>query len=102
MQIRGIMKRKARLWVGVTLLILIAFNYLVIGIPLYKRMNLLDSRIKAMIKNSEDNYIVNILKKEEIDTDRKIVILNCSAASAAIIVISWLAYGFIIYRKRGG
>lgn len=106
------MKRNARAWVGVTLLLVIIFNYLVIGVPLYKRMGSLESKIKIMmikqvksgeiLKNSEDNYIIDILKKETIALDRKIVILNCVAVSAAIVIMSWVIFGLIVYRKERG
>lgn len=103
------MNRKARLWIGVTLLTIIVFNYAVIGLPLHKKMASLDNRIKAMmikqvksgqiLKDSEDNYIMDILKKEAIAVDRKMVILNCVAVSVIIIIASWMAFGMIITRE---
>lgn len=102
------MSRKARIWIGATLLAIVIFNYAAIGIPLYNKMASLESRIKVMmikqvksgevLKNSEDNYIIDVLKKETINLDRKIVILNCVVVSVIIIIISWIAFGLIVSR----
>ena len=93
------MKRKTRLWIGVTLLVVVLFNYLSLGIPLYKRMNSLDEKVKIFTKNSEDAFIINVLKKEAISIDKKIVILNCVAVSVVIIITSWLIFGLIVRRE---
>jgi hypothetical protein len=103
------MTRKARLWAGATLLIIMAINYAAIGVPLYRMMASLESRINIMVirqvksgevlKNSEDNYIIDVLKREAINLHKKIVILNCVAVSVTVIVISWMAFGFFISRE---
>lgn len=92
------MSRKARIWIGATLLAIILFNYLSIGVPLYKRMNSLDKKVKIFTKHSEDTYVVDVLKREMITIDKKIVILNCVAVSTAIIIVSWMAFGLIVNR----
>jgi len=92
------MSRKARIWTGVTLLAIILFNYLVIGVPLYKRMNSLDNKVKVFTKHSEDTYVIDVLKREMITIDKKLVVLNCVAASAAIIIMSWIIFGLVINR----
>ena len=93
------MSRKARVWIGVTLLVIILFNYLSIGIPLYKRMGSLDNKVKIFTKHSEDTYIVDVLKREMITIDKKIVILNCVAVSVAIIIVSWMIFSLAIHRQ---
>ena len=92
------MTRKARIWIGVTLLTIILFNYLSIGIPLYRRMNSLDNKVKVFTKHSEDTYIVDVLKREMITIDKKIVILNSVAVSTAIIIFSWIIFCLAINR----
>ena len=92
------MSRKARVWIGVTLLAIVLFNYLAIGIPLYKRMNSLDNKVRVFTKHSEDTYIIDVLKREMVAIDKKIVILNCVAVSAAIIIVSWMMFGLAIHR----
>lgn len=104
-----VMTRKARIWIGTTLLAIIIFNYAAIGVPLYRRMASLEAKIKVMmikqvksgqvLSNSEDNYIIDVLKKETINLDRKIVILNCVTVSVIIIIISWMVFGLIVYRE---
>ena len=93
------MSRKARVWIGVTLLAIILFNYLAIGVPLYRRMGSLGNKIRIFTKSSEDAYIIGVLKKETISIDKKIVILNCAAASLAIIVVSWLIFALAVHRE---
>ena len=92
------MSRKARIWVGVTLLTIIIFNYLSLGLPLYMRMGSLNDKVKVFTKHSEDTYIVDVLKREIITIDKKIVILNCVAVSTAIIIMSWIIFGLAIKR----
>lgn len=105
------MSQKARLWIGSTILAVMIFNYAVIGIPLYRRMDSLRKNIKVMMikelkkgrisNDSEGAYIIDILKKESVAVDRKIIMLNRVAVSAAIIVMVWIMYGLII-KKKGG
>ena len=92
------MTRKARIWIGVTLLAIILFNYLAIGIPLYRRMASLDNKVRIFTKHSEDIYVIDVLKREMIAVDKKIVILNCAAVSIAIIIASWIIFGLVVGR----
>ena len=94
------MSRKARIWIGLTLLAVILFNYLAIGIPLYKRMNSLDNKVKMFTKHSEDTYVIDVLKREMVTIDKKIVVLNCVAVSVAIIIMSWMIFGLAVHRPN--
>lgn len=89
------MSRKTRVWIGVTLLAIILFNYLAIGIPLYKRMSSLDNKVRIFTKHSEDTYVIDVLKREMITVNKKIVALNCVAVSVAIIIMSWIIFGLV-------
>lgn len=103
------MTRKARIWIGTTLLAIIIFNYIIIGVPLYRKRGSLENRIKTMmikqvksdqvLKDSGDNYIIDILKKETIALNKRMVVLNCVAISVIIIIISWIAFGLVLYRE---
>jgi hypothetical protein len=103
------MTRKARLWTGVTLLIVIAFNYMLIGFPLVSKSTSIESRAKAIIisqskqknifKKGDDEYILQVLKKEKAAIDRNVVILNCVAASLSFIIVSWTIFGIIFHRR---
>ena len=92
------MSRKARIWVGTTLLAVIMFNYLAIGIPLYRRMSSLDNKVRIFTKHSEDTYVIDVLKREMVTIDKKIVMLNCVAVSVAIIIMSWMIFGLAVHR----
>ncbi|MDD5174129.1 MAG: hypothetical protein PHV48_04820 [Candidatus Omnitrophica bacterium] len=94
------MSRKTRAWIGITLLAIILFNYLTIGMPLYKRMSSLDNKVKVFAKHSEDTYIADILKREMVTINKKIVILNCVAASVAIVIVSWMVFGLAVHRPE--
>ena len=104
------MTRKARIWIGMTLLSVLVLNYIVIGIPLYRNKTSLNNNIQAMmikqaksghiLNNSEDAYIIEVLKKEAMRISRKMTIVNCVAASAAIIITSWVIFGLIVFRKE--
>ena len=106
------MTREARIWISATLLIIIIFNYIAIALPLYNRLNSIEGKIKIMMinqvkrgdvfKNSEDNYIIDVLKRETVNLDRKIVIVNCAAASVVAIVISWLLFAFFGCKGKRG
>ena len=103
------MTRKARLWIGTTLLIIVAFNYLVMAIPLYNRMNSLENKIKVLmikqvksgevLKNTEDGYIIEVLQRATIDISKKLVIINCVAVSVAVFILSWLLFGMFLHRE---
>ena len=92
------MSRKARLWIGATLLVIVIFNYLAIGIPLYKRIGSLDNKVRVFTKHSEDTYVIDVLKREMVTIDKKIVILNCAAVSVVIIIMSWMIFGLVVGR----
>ena len=103
------MTRKARLWVGVTLLGVILFNYAVIGVPLARRGATIDKRAKeltlkmakskSLFGQSDDEYMLEIFRKESHSIDRNLLILNCAAASLAILIGSWTVFGIILHKK---
>ena len=104
------MTRKARLWTGVTVLAILVFNYAAFAIPLAKRSSSIEDRAMVMmredvdsgkaLKGSDNDYILQILKKEKLAIDRKLGMLNMAAASLAIIVASWTLFGLILNRRK--
>lgn len=104
------MTRKARLWTGVTIFVILALNYAAFAIPLAKRSSSIEERAMVMmredfesgkaLKGSDNDYILQILKKEKMAIDRKLGLLNIAAASLAIIVASWTLFGVILNRGR--
>lgn len=93
------MTKNARVWIGLTLLTILVFNYLALALPLYNRMSSLESSMKSMTKAKVDNYIIDVLKKETLNISKKLVIINCVAASVGIIIVSWMAFGLIVRRE---
>lgn len=104
------MSRRARIWIGITLLAVLAFNYVAIGFPLIKRVSSIEDKSKSILvsqvksgkvfKNTEDEYILDILKREKRAIDKKIFILNIVSISALIIIASWTVFGLIFYKRR--
>ncbi|OGW84834.1 MAG: hypothetical protein A2987_07040 [Omnitrophica bacterium RIFCSPLOWO2_01_FULL_45_10] len=104
------MTRKARIWIGVTILIIIAFNYCVIGIPLMKKSASIKDKYKSILvkqaksgdifKSAEDEYLLEIFRKEKAAIDKKILILNCVGASMVIILSSWIIFGLVASKKK--
>ena len=95
------MTRKARIWMGLTLLMVLVFNYLMFGYPLFKKKAYIQKRSQAIlvVKNADDEYILEILRKEKEIVDRKIRIINCIGISFAIIITSWTVFGLIVHKK---
>jgi len=98
------MTRKTRLWIGVTLFAVLVANYAFIGVPLFKKALSIDSRYKAtMIRqlksaNSEEEYLLDIFRRERSVVARNILVLNTVSLSFLIIIGSWTAFG-LIFRK---
>ena len=105
------MTRKARLWTGATLIIILAFNYGIIGMPLiHKAISLNDkattimmAKIKAgnaLRTSSEEDYILDIFRREKESITRKLVILNTIALTFVIIIGSWTLFGLVLPKKK--
>lgn len=104
------MTKRARLWTGVTLLIVLAINYAIIGVPLMRKSASIKEKANAifirqvksgnMLKSSEEDYVLEIFRKEKGAVDRKILILNCAGLSIAVLIASWTVFGMILGKKR--
>lgn len=103
------MTRSKRIWIGVTLLIILAFNYSIFGFPLYRKAVSLNDKATVMLMNkiksgkvlkgSDDEYILDIFRREKIAIDRKLLVLNSLAISFAIIIGSWVVFGLVSRRN---
>ena len=103
------MTQKARLWTGATLLLVLALNYAVIGLPLTKKAASLKDRYRAILikqaksgelfKNTDDEYLLDLFRKEKASVERRLLILNCTGISFVILIASWTIFG-LIGRKR--
>lgn len=103
------MNPNARLWVGATLLAVILVNYILIGVPLISKSNSIQGKAKAILikqakssgifNNSDDEYLIDVFRKEKSAIDTRITILNAVAATLAFIAASWTVFGLIFRRK---
>jgi hypothetical protein len=103
------MSRKARLWAGVTLLLALALNYIIIGAPMIRRSEALKVEMRAIlikyaragtnIASMDQDYLLQVFRKEQGSLDRQILILNCASATIGLLVISWTVFGILHSRK---
>ena len=96
------MSRKARIWIGGTLLIVIALNYVLIGIPLIKRELSLHEKTRSIVmsKSADDEFVLELFRKESIAIHKKHDMLNGISLSLAVIVVSWTAFGLVFGKKK--
>ncbi len=105
------MSRNARLWMGMTLFIVMAVNYGIIGFPLYRKAaNLHDKATTMLIKqiksgnalksSAEEEYILEIFRREKVSIDWKLLILNSAAVTIVILIASWTAFGLLAGKKK--
>lgn len=103
------MEPRKRLWIGVTLLIVILFNYILIGVPLLSKSNSISHKTKTILikqakpsgifNNMDDDYMLDVFRKERANVDTKIMILNAISATVTFFVLSWTLFGLIFKRK---
>lgn len=103
------MEPKKRLWIGVTLLVVILFNYILIGAPLLSKSYSINQKSKAiLIKGSkpagifagaDDEYLLDVFRKERSLIDTRMTILNAAAATLTFFVLSWTLFGLVFKRK---
>jgi len=96
------MTRRSRIWIGVTLLTVLVLNYAMISIPLAKRRASMQKRAGAIIvsKNADDDYVLDIFRKELALADRRMAIINSVSISFAVIILSWTIFGLIIRKRK--
>lgn len=102
------MTKNTRIWIGITLFMILAFNYGIFGLPLYSKAASLNDKATVMLMNkiksgkilkgSDDEYILDIFRREKAAIDRKLLMLNSLAISFAIIIGSWVLFGLVTRR----
>jgi hypothetical protein len=103
------MNPKKRLWIGLTLLTVILINYALIGVPLLSKSGSIQSKAKAILmkqakssgifNNSDDEFLLEVFRKEKASIDTKVTALNAVAATLAFIAASWTIFGLIFKRN---
>lgn len=100
---------RSRLWIGFTVLIAIAVNYIIIGAPMIRESEGIKTEMRAiMIKYArssstfsdiENDYHMQGLMKGQSALKKRILLLNCASATLALLVISWTAFGLLRPRR---
>ena len=105
------MTRKARLWTGATLILILAFNYGIIGMPLIRKAMSLNDKTTTMLMgrvkaghslrtSSEEEYILDIFMREKASIAWKLVVVNAAALTIVIAIISWTLFGLVAQKKK--
>ena len=105
------MSRDARIWIGLTLLIVLAFNYAIIGFPLYRKAANLHDRSTTMLMkqiksgnalntSAEEDYILEIFRREKAAIDRKLIVLNAISLTFVVLAASWTLFGLAMNKKK--
>lgn len=104
------MSRKSRLWVGLTLFIVLAFNYAMLGAPLIKKSSTIQKRSRDIIirhvksgdvlSGSDEDYVLELFRKEKSSIDRNLLVLNSITISLLILITSWTIFGLILHKKK--
>lgn len=105
------MTRRARLWTGATLILILAFNYGIIGMPLIRKAASLNDKATTMLvkkiktgnalrTSSEEDYILDIFRREKESITRKLVILNGISLTLVILIGSWTLFGLVLPKKK--
>lgn len=103
--------RRARMWAGITLLTVLAVNYAIIGIPLFRKAASIETRYTAamtkqlkgpggLFKNTDDEYLVEIFRRERTAVARNLLVLNAIALSCLILIGSWTVFGLVGSKER--
>ena len=104
------MTRRARLWTGATLLLVIAINYAVVGFPLMRKAASLQDKYRDILikqvksdkifKDKEGDYILEVFKRERAGIEKKLLFLNLAGVSLVVVIGSWTVFGLILHRKK--
>ena len=105
------MTKKAHLWTGITLLIILAFNYGIIGFPLIRKAmsindkatTMLMTKIKAghaLRNSSEEDYILDIFRREKESITRKLIVLNAISLTFVVVIVSWTLFGVVTGKNK--
>ena len=104
------MSKNARLWIGITLFLVLSINYFMLGLPLlnrsvavqekYREIIIKQAKSADMSRNTADEYLLDALREEKNSITKKLVLLNCVAASLSVIIVSWMMFGLVGTNKK--
>ncbi len=103
------MEPRKRLWIGATLMAVIIFNYILIGAPLLSKSYSINQKTKVILvkqirssgifNNMDDEYMLELFRKERSTINTKIMILNALTVTVTFLALSWTLFGLIFKRK---
>ena len=105
------MTRKARLWIGATLVLILAFNYGIVGMPLIRKAMSLNDKATTLVMgkikagnvlktSSEEEYLLDIFRREKESITRKLILLNAVSLTILIAIGSWTLFGLVMPRRK--
>ena len=105
------MTRKARLWIGATLVLILAFNYGLFGMPLIRKAMSLNDKTTTMLMgrvkaghslrtSAEEEYLLDIFRREKASIAWKLVMVNAASLTILIIIGSWTLFGLVMPKKK--
>ncbi len=105
------MTRKARLWTGSTLVLMLAFNYGLFGMPLIRKAMSLNDKSTTMLMSkiksghtlrtsAEEEYLLDIFRRERASIAWKLVMVNAVSLTILIVIGSWTLFGLVMPKKR--
>jgi len=103
------MSRRARIWIGGTIIFAVVINYAIIGLPIvnkevaiqkkYQELIVRKAKSDNPIETYGDDYLLDILRREKMSLDRKLQILNVVTATVSIFALSWIVFGLLFIRR---
>ena len=107
------MTKKARVWTGATLILILAFNYGLVGMPLIRKAMSLNDKTTTMLMgkvkaghslrtSSEEEYILDIFRREKASVAWQLVIVNAISLTIVVAIISWMLFGLVVSNKKRG
>lgn len=104
------MTRKARIWTGGTLAAILALNYAVLAVPLFKKSASIRDKSRSMLmrqansrdvfRDSGDEYVFEMYRKEKAAIDGNIFFVNVISFSFFIAIASWTIFGALFHKER--
>lgn len=104
------MTRKARIWIGTTMMAVVLFNYAFFSWPVYTKIASVRARYRTILMqgiksnntfaNSSDEYMMEVLRRERESLDKRLVVYNAITVSIGIVILSWTVFGLLRGGKR--
>jgi hypothetical protein len=84
-------------------------NYIIIGAPMIRRSEALKIEVRSILikyarssatfNEMENDYLMQVFRKEQTNLGRQILVLNCASATLGLFIMSWTVFG-VLRSKR--